>query len=402
MYRRRRAYVHQVVAALICLAAVACNGVQSHRSERDQLERRRAEIRRLTTELDKTGNSSQILRALANEYWAVGELDLADKTFKRALQTEANTDAQAALIALLEQRGRYREARSMMDSLASKDMPAWMVDLRKEFDRLAATSGKEVAEQKRVGTELVNSIGMVLVDVPGGTFVRGVEDADGDVRPAREMRVDPYAMGKYEVTRRQFGQFLREVGYAFVAQPDGAFAEEYDDYPTIGVSWENARAFTIWLSFREGAVYRLPTEAEWEFAARGRQGYRNPWGNEPGRSGVDGNWGRISTADLKSKEPPVTRVGSFPRDRSPFGLFDMAGNAKEWCLDSYDPTYYEWSPAVNPFGPIERSGVKVKRGGSWNDPSTGDFALRRSSAGQNQTYTGNGFRVVREVEGAPR
>jgi formylglycine-generating enzyme required for sulfatase activity len=342
---------------LVCLATAACDRVDSHRSERDNVERRRAEIQRLTTELHKTGTHSPLLRALANEYWAVGELDAAEQSFRRALQMEPNAEAHAALIALLEHRGRYRQARFLMDSLGTKKVPAWIVDLQKEFDRLAATAGKGVSDQNPPGKERVNSIGMLLVELPGGTFVRGVEDGDPDNAPAREVRVDAFAIGQYEVTRRQFGQFLREVGYSFVAQPDGAFAEEYSDYPAIGVSWENARAFTIWLSFREDAVYRLPTEAEWEFAARGHQGYRNPWGNGSGQGGVDGNWGRTSTADFKSKVLPVSPVGSFPRDRSPFGLFDMAGNVREWCLDSYDPTYDQWSPAANPFGPVERSGL---------------------------------------------
>ena len=75
----------------------------------------------------------------------------------------------------------------------------------------------------------------------------------------------------------------------------------------------------------------------------------------------------------------------------------MAGNVKEWCLDEYDSTYYSWSPSVRPFGPVEQTGVKVLRGGSWVDPGPGDFAIQRSKAGQNQAYTGFGFRLVREV-----
>ena len=135
--------------------------------------------------------------------------------------------------------------------------------------------------------------------------------------------------------------------------PSDTFAPELSDYPVVGVSWDDARAFTMWLSGRETAAYRLPTEAEWELAARGTQGLREPWGNDRGRAGVDANWNRLSFAELKSPVPPVSRVGSFLRDRSPFGAFDMAGNLKEWCLDQYDATYYSWSPTVSPFGPVE-------------------------------------------------
>ena len=204
------------------------------------------------------------------------------------------------------------------------------------------------------------------------------------------------------MTRGQFKRFLDEtIGYDFMPHPSDTFAPEFSDYPVVGVSWDDARAFTMWLSGRENAAYRLPTEAEWELAARGTQGYREPWGNERGRAGVDANWDRTSFADLKSRVPPVSRVGSFLRDRSPFGAFDMAGNLKEWCLDQYDATYYSWSPTVSPFGPVEEIGGKVLRGGSWNHPGPGDFAIQRSHAGRNQRYTGYGFRVVREVD-APR
>lgn len=80
-----------------------------------------------------------------------------------------------------------------------------------------------------------------------------------------------------------------------------------------------------------------------------------------------------------------------------FGLFDLAGNVTEWCLDDYDASYYAWSPAWGPFGPVINSGVKVLRGGAWNSPSNADSALSRSHAAANQAYTGNGCRIVREI-----
>jgi formylglycine-generating enzyme required for sulfatase activity len=386
-----------VAAALISLTG--CHDAQRDSRERAEQVSRRAESRRLAGLLESDPRNAPLLRQLANEYWAVGELDAAQQTYERALVLESNAEAQAALASLLYRRGRYLEARHYLERLSPAERPTWAVDLLKELAAVmtARAPGPSSVELRRVGSDFENSIGMVLTEVPGGSFVRGDADGDADQRPSRQIQLAAYRIGRYEVTRSQYQLFRAESGYAFVEQPKNGFAPEFNDYPVIGVSWENARAFTMWLSAREGAVYRLPTEAEWEFAARGTQGYRNPWGNEQGRAGVDGNFGRTSLAELKSEVPPVARIGSFVKDRSPFGLLDMAGNVKEWCLDEYDPTYYEWSPAANPFGPVEKTGVKVKRGGSWNDPSSGDFSIRRASAGQNETYTGNGFRVVREL-----
>jgi formylglycine-generating enzyme required for sulfatase activity len=163
------------------------------------------------------------------------------------------------------------------------------------------------------------------------------------------------------------------------------------------VSWIDARAFAIWLSARERAAYRLPTEAEWERAARGVRGYLNPWGNQRGTPQVTGNWGRTALGDLRAPLPPLSPVGSFPTDRSAFGMLDMAGNVREWCLDEYDPTYYAWSPERAPYGPAGTTALKVLRGGAWNHPGSERFAVERMGAPQDLPYTGYGFRVVREI-----
>lgn len=115
---------------------------------------------------------------------------------------------------------------------------------------------------------------------------------------------------------------------------------------------------------------------------------------------MSGNWGRIALDDFRRRPPPTSRVGSFPKDRSPFGLFDMAGNVEEWCMDSYSASYYAWSPERNPLGPVEGDDDgQVLRGGAWNThPSrVSRFAMIRSHAASNQPYTGYGFRVVREI-----
>jgi len=239
---------------------------------------------------------------------------------------------------------------------------------------------------------------MSLIDIAGGTFNWGTSFGPADQRPVREVTLSGYSIGKFEVTVGQYRMFLNETSWRSKFAALATLRREHDSLPVAGVSWLDAQAFSIWLSRREGAVYRLPTEAEWEHAARGDSGYIEPWGNQAGRPQETGNWGRTGYADLRAAVPPVRPVGSYQSDRSPFGLFDMAGNVAEWCLDEYDPNYYSRSPSRNPRGPVDLQGVKVMRGGAWNDPGSQGFAVRRSHAAENQAYTGYGFRIVREPQ----
>jgi sulfatase modifying factor 1 len=236
---------------------------------------------------------------------------------------------------------------------------------------------------------------MSFVPVPGGRFSRGDASGPADERPVRDITLSPFEIGRYEVTVGQFKTFLKETGFRPQSSARIDFDGAPDTYPAFGIAWLDARAFTIWLSMREQRVYRLPTEAEWELSARGPHGNREPWGNDRGRPQVDGNWGRLDAIGASTKTPPLRDVGGFPRDRSFFGVFDMAGSLTEWCLDEYDSTYYAWAPDRDPYGPQD-AGLKVLRGGAWNHPDASGFAVRRGSAGANQPYTGFGFRVVRE------
>jgi formylglycine-generating enzyme required for sulfatase activity len=254
-----------------------------------------------------------------------------------------------------------------------------------------------VSPKQNPQAELRSSIEMILVPVPGGRFDRGCDACERNARPVRSITVAPLLFGKYEVTVAQYKLFMRETGYRRDARTEG-FDQTPDDHPAYRISWNDAWAFTIWLSAREQAVYRLPTEAEWEFAARGGVANIEPWGNDRGKPQVDGNWGRTSVDDLRRRPPPTSAVGHFPRDRSAFGLFDMAGNVSEWCLDAYDASYYAWSPERNPYGPVTNNGVNVLRGGAWNDPGGFGFAVNRWRAATNQSYTGYGFRIVREIQ----
>lgn len=205
--------------------------------------------------------------------------------------------------------------------------------------------------------------------VPASDFLMGSNRGDPDERPAHRVYLDAFRIDRTEVTNEQYGRFLdwiRRSGdhrsYCFPGEPAGKdhTPANWDQVrwnglkqPVVGVDWFDASAYARW------AGKRLPTETEWEKAARGTDGREYPWGNpwDPDRCCWDGNF------DGSSRE-----VGSFPTGASPCGALDMAGNVWEWCADWYGGEYYASSPRRNPRGPV-RGQMRVLRGGSWvNDP----------------------------------
>lgn len=206
--------------------------------------------------------------------------------------------------------------------------------------------------------------GMILVYIPGGRFQMGGVDSDAqaDEKPAHFVTLGPYWMDKHEVTTGMY-KLCVDAG---ACQPPRDFKSEnrpsyfgnaeFADYPVIFVSWLDAKAYCEW------AGRRLPTEAEWEFAARGNADYRRfPWGEDSPT---------VNTANYDRIVRDTTRVGSTPAGASPFGLLDMAGNVWEWVADYYDAQYYGQSTEQNPTGPAAAglNGLRrVLRGGSWAD-----------------------------------
>jgi formylglycine-generating enzyme required for sulfatase activity len=225
-----------------------------------------------------------------------------------------------------------------------------------------------------------------MADIPGGTFTMG-DDARGRPieRPAHPVDLSPFRIGKYEVTNEEYRRFCDATGRTYPVDPDFAevnpigkdYFESLPRYPVIMVSWDDMRAYCAWLSARTGKDYHLPTEAQWERAARGgAEGLEYPWGNEK-----DPSRARIM---LKWSEGPV-EVGRYPPNG--YGLHDMAGNVGEATADWYDEGYYARSPRKDPTGPSglanyhslvhpwKRSRLKgrchVVRGGSFRAPWDG-------------------------------
>jgi formylglycine-generating enzyme required for sulfatase activity len=243
-----------------------------------------------------------------------------------------------------------------------------------------------------------------LVLIEAGPFLMGSNDLTSAEKPVHKLYVESFYIGKFEVTNSQYKAFCDATGRPYPEaewSPDGesslSYLKEQPDYPVVGINWEDAVAYCQWLSNNTGKNYRLPTEAEWEKAARGgAEGQSYPWGNEEFNS--DGryraNCGSESDNDRIRKQDGflnTSPIGSFPPNK--FGLYDMAGNVWEWCADYYDESYYSKSPEANPLGP--NSGEKrVLRGGSWfGGPKHMECAARLWNYPLIR-YASTGFRVA--------
>ena len=213
--------------------------------------------------------------------------------------------------------------------------------------------------------------GVPMMFVPAGEFLMGnsnaKEETNGKESPQHQVYLDAFWIDKFEVTSAQYKKCV-DAGKCAAPEKSGSETRgayfgnaQYDNYPVIYVSWNNAKTYCEW------AGKRLPTEAQWEKAARGTDGRNFPWGNT-----FDQN---LLNSD-ESKIGDTTAVGKFPNGASPYGVMDMAGNVFEWVADWYDRDYYQNSPARNPTGPATGDS-RSYRGGSWfNDGSFARAAAR--------------------------
>ena len=211
----------------------------------------------------------------------------------------------------------------------------------------------------------------------------GCESGQENERPVHDVWLDRFALGKFPVTNAQYREFLDSTGAAppcFWLEP--MFADPRK--PVVGVTWFEAVAYCDWLARQTGRPFRLPTEAEWERAARGRrQGALFPWGDEPP------NELAMIGDDSQSGGPAPVGVNP-PND---FELYDMSEGVHEWCSDYYDYNYYRFSPERNPQGAA--SGARrASRGGSWRHQIKFARCAARSSLPPNFKYSDYGFRVA--------
>jgi formylglycine-generating enzyme required for sulfatase activity len=282
---------------------------------------------------------------------------------------------------------------------------------------------------------LTTQVGQIrLKRIPAGEFrigsPSGDKEASDSEKPPHRVRITrPFYLGVTEVTRGQFRLFVDEEGYRTEAEKDGKGGlgwneerktfeqdprytwqnpgfEQTDEHPVVNVSWNDAQAFLAWLSRKEGKTYRLPTEAEWEYACRAGTTTRYYSGDDPEGLAAVGN---VADGTAKAKYPNwslaiaardgyvyTAPVGRFQPNA--LGLYDMHGNVWEWCWDWFDADYYKQSPTDDPRGP-RRAAYRVLRGGSWRRGPQVARSAFRDKYGPEDRYNSLGFRVARVSSG---
>jgi formylglycine-generating enzyme required for sulfatase activity len=238
-------------------------------------------------------------------------------------------------------------------------------------------------------------------------------DSGGSDEKPHTVTLDAFWIDRTEVTNAMFERFAADTHYQTDAEKGGngwvyntssgqwentsganwqhpqgpsSSLSGLDDHPVVQVSWNDATAYCKW------AGRRLPTEAEWEKAARGTDGRTYPWGNAAPDCSRANYYGKNSDRDFCVGN--TTKVGSYPTGASPYGALDMAGNVLEWVADWYNESYYSASPSENPQGP-STGDYRVLRGGAWNGDTTVVRSALRLSDDPDFRDNGNGFRCSR-------
>ena len=222
--------------------------------------------------------------------------------------------------------------------------------------------------------------GAPMVLILAGEFWMGSPDGKGnnDEHPQQRVYVDTYYMDKFEVSVSRYTEFMQLTGRGAPNYWDQVNTVRHSNLPVVGVDWYDAEAYCRW------AEKRLPTEAEWEKAARSTDGRTYPWGNEPPTSRL-ANFGKGAAKNVYDER--LAPIDSYEAGNSPHGIHHMAGNVWEWTTDWYDEHLYAKSPQRNPKGPSNGTD-KVLRGGGWGN----DLASVRSAYRARQTPTTRGVK----------
>jgi formylglycine-generating enzyme required for sulfatase activity len=250
----------------------------------------------------------------------------------------------------------------------------------------------------------------VLIEIPAGYFMMGTREEGWPFdKPARRVYLDKYYMGKYFITVGQFKRFADATGYKTDAEKSGGamidigdmystkkndvswrnpYYPQIDSHPAVVISWNDAQDYCKW------AGLRLPSEAEWEKAARGTDGQKYPWGNEDpgprGRPFANCDLHRPGVIDIEERKDTTDRqiraVGYYSLGRSPYGCFEMASTIRQWCKDWYEENYYKTASVFNPIGPISGK-YRVNRGSC--------SIVTRYYLNTDGRYVNTGFRVAK-------
>jgi formylglycine-generating enzyme required for sulfatase activity/S1-C subfamily serine protease len=266
-------------------------------------------------------------------------------------------------------------------SQADGSGPADEAAVAKVNDELRALQQEETARLTQRG--IVAPEGMLLI--PGGEFIMGAEDLSADARPAHRVMVSTFWLDRYHVTNAQYRKCV-EGGGCLPPKDRQSFDDgERAQHPVVNVTWNQARIYCHWRG------KRLPTEAEWEKAARGTDARRYPWGNgnEPIRQ-------RLESSELRIAGNGTGPVGSQSAILSPYGVSDMVGSVSEWVKDWYSEDFYRVSPVQDPQGPL-RGSFRVLRGGELSERSIEHHVGYRSWDEMTYWGPGLGFRCAMDV-----
>lgn len=240
-----------------------------------------------------------------------------------------------------------------------------------------------------VRQEVTGRDGAPLILIPAGRFIMGSDTGEEDERPIHPIELDAFYIDKYEITVSRYARFLHaqrpERPFLWKQATQG----KQEPKPVIGVDWFDAKEYCEWVG------RRLPTEAEWEKAARSDDQRTYPWGNEPPTTvhAVAGlqKWTGYDT---------LGAVGSHPRGGSSYGVDDLAGNAWEWVADRYDEHYYAAGPEQNPQGP-KIGPLRVLRGGAWNNDAATIRSANRAAYAPSARRNDVGFRCAMNADRTP-
>jgi len=260
------------------------------------------------------------------------------------------------------------------------------------------------ADDRKGQREIIDQTEANMVLIPAGEFLMGGRVAYYE-RPQHKVFIDAFYIGKYEVTFEEYLAFCDDTGWRLPVDPKFQYGHQppkemlAPEMPVVKVTRKDAEAFCRWLSKKTGKHYRLPTEAEWEKAARGELvGKEYPWGNEaPDRDNIYmANYGPgfFHTEWIRDGYEYTAPVGSFPPNG--YGLHDMAGNVWEWVQDWFADDYYSNSPYKNPRGPAEGT-EGIIRGGCYSSGSRHLRCAKRYSIDSGNDSPLLGFRIARDL-----
>jgi formylglycine-generating enzyme required for sulfatase activity len=318
-------------------------------------------------------------------------------------ETSLELDAKSSVASLAKQRGRKAKVWRLLDE-------------GKQAINEANTSPKKVAEAKDT-LDIANKLGLddeqqalyhqlheklqqrhaqshekaastqhqnwSMALVPAGEFTMGSATGDADEQPVHKVYLDAFFIDIHQLSVAQYARFLENTRHDVPPEWSLMNRPQNQNRPIANVDWADAAAYCKW------AGKRLATEAEWEKAARGTDGRTYPWGNEP-PTALHANSGK----DVWNNHAVLTTVGSFEEGKSPYGVYDMAGNVWEWVGDWYDQNYYKASPQQNPAGP-PMGLYKVIRGGSWGSSRSNLRSSDRETHLTSFRGFGTGFRCAK-------